>query len=379
MIRSVFFVILALALCACATVPTEQPAEKPDSVFYPSLPDDPRVQFLLSINAETDIGFQNKTSALDTFLFGQRETKKLVGRPWDIEHVKGKIYYIDRTYKKIIIVDLENKVFDFIDDRRQGKLFDPTGLCVTSDDIKYVADNGRKQIVTFDANNEYLRAYGGKELFKRPLDVAVHGNFLYVVDMEAHQVQVLDKESGALVNTIGEGGSEEGRFYRPTHVVVDSAGNLFVGDAFNFRVQKFDPQGNFIRQYGQLGDTPGSFGRPKGIAVDREEHLYVADAAFNNVQLFDAATGDLLLILGGVAGSRGNMGLPSGMHVDYDNVQFFKSYVDPEFEVSYLIYVGNMIGTNKLSVYGFGKWTGTPLNGGKTPPAGKEDAGKPAD
>jgi DNA-binding beta-propeller fold protein YncE len=78
-------------------------------------------------------------------------------------------------------------------------------------------------------------------------------------------------------------------------VTVDREGNIYVNDAFNFRIQKFDPGGNFLKAFGYPGDTLGGFARPKGLGVDREGRVYVVDAAFENVQIFEDETTDLLL------------------------------------------------------------------------------------
>ncbi len=232
---------------------------------------------------------------------------------------------------------------------------------MTQDDIKYVADMKRKQVVVFGRDNEYVRAYGGKDLFGKPVDVAVYEDRVYVCDMGKHRIFVLDKDTGKVTRTIGRTGEREGSLYRPSHVIVDHRGNVYVNDAFNFRVQKFDPEGQFIRSFGSLGDALGSFARPKGVDVDREGHLYVADAAFGNVQIFDDRSGRLLLFFGGSGPTPGSMYLPAGLHIDYDNLEYFTKHGDKDFKLEYLLYVANMYGTHKLNVYGFGDWIGPPL------------------
>jgi DNA-binding beta-propeller fold protein YncE len=149
---------------------------------------------------------------------------------------------------------------------------------------------------------------------------------------------------------------------KPTHVIADVRGNIFVNDAFNFRVQQFDPSGKFVRSYGYLGDGLGAFARPKGLDVDREGNLYVADAAFENVQIFDEQTARLLLFFGGPGNGPGNLYLPSGVHIDYANGAYFRNFADKDFRLDYVVYVGNTFGSNKLNVYGFGEWIGESLS-----------------
>jgi len=123
-------------------------------------------------------------------------------------------------------------------------------------------------------------------------------------------------------------------------------------------VQKFDASGRFLKFYGFPGINLGGFVRPKGLDIDQEGHLLVADAAFENVQIFDEKTGQLLLFFGGPGMGPGNMYLPSGVHVDYANTAYFKNFVDKDFRLKYVLYVGNMFGPRKLNVYGFGEWIG---------------------
>ncbi|MHA1939418.1 MAG: hypothetical protein ACW97O_14500, partial [Candidatus Thorarchaeota archaeon] len=356
--RTVFVLVTIIMLFGCATAPEKRIQEV---VFYPPLPEKPRLQFLHSITSEEDLG--RTRSAFDEFLLGKVQSMKKIGKPYDIGSSDGRIYILDRTYKKILILDLVNRKFDYLEDRRLGALNDPSGIWVTENDIKYVADMKRKQIVAFDRDNKFLKAYGGKDLFDRPVDVAVYENTVYAADMNKHRIFALDKGTGKLKWTIGKTGSKEGQLYKPTHVVVDHLGNIYVNDAFNFRVQKFDSKGKFVKSFGFLGDAIGSFARPKGLAIDREGHLYVADAAFENVQVFDDTSTKLLLFLGGSGAAPGSMYLPTGVHIDYGNVEYFNEFSDQAFKLKYVLYVTNMFGQNKLNVYGFGKWVGPPLTG----------------
>jgi hypothetical protein len=181
--------------------------------------------------------------------------------------------------------------------------------------------------------------------------------------MGKNKIFALDKTSGKLKRTIGEKGPAEGQFAKPTHLVVDRQGSVYVTDAFNFRVQKFDPEGKFLKSYGYLGDAFGAFARPKGLDIDRDGHLYVVDAAFENVQIFDVKTGELLLFFGGAGTAPGSMYLPAGIHIDYRNLAYFSNFVDRDFRLKYLVYTGNFFGTEKLNVYGFGDWVGEPIPG----------------
>ena len=70
----------------------------------------------------------------------------------------------------------------------------------------------------------------------------------------------------------------------------DPAGNIYVTDTGNDRVQKFDSSGNFISQWGIPGSGPGQLDNPAGIAVDPASGaVYVADVGNNRIQKFTSA------------------------------------------------------------------------------------------
>jgi len=343
-----------LFLSGCVLPPPVQEAGR--VVFYPPPPQPPKLQFLHAISVETDLGATR--SAFQEFLLGKKQEERSIGKPYDIASSPGKIYILDRSVRKLAILNLSRRTIDYLPDPRLGALTDPSGIWVTSDDFKYVADMKRKQVVVFGPDNAYLKAYGDGDLFEKPVDVAVFGERVYVCDMSRNRIVVLDKHTGEVKTTIGAAGTGPGELQRPSHVAVDAKGHIFINDAFNFRVQQFDPFGKFIRSYGFHGDNLGAFARPKGLDIDREGHLFVADAAFENVQIFDEKTAQLLLFFGGPGDGPGKMFLPAGVHIDYVNAGYFSRFVDKDFHLKFVVYVGNTFGPDRLNVYGFGEWAG---------------------
>lgn len=343
-----------LLLFGCAA---QQQQSAPETVFYPALPQQPRLQYLMTINSERDI--EEPRSALAQFIIGDTAAERIIDKPYDIASLPGKIFILDRTFKKLLVIDLASRKFGFLDDRRMGTLLDPSGIWVAPDGKKYVADMKRQQIVVFDKENNYLRSYGDKDMLEKPVDVAVAGGRLYVCDMDANRIAVIDEASGQLLNYFKDLKKANGSLYKPTHITVDARGDIFVNDAFNHQIQQFDENGAHLKSFGYHGDAVGAFARPKGLAVDRQGRLYAADAAFENIQIFDVDSTQVLLFFGGGGNKPGNMFLPAGVHIDYENAAYFSEYADKDFQIEYLIYVGNMFGTTKLNVYGYGTWKGS--------------------
>jgi sugar lactone lactonase YvrE len=77
----------------------------------------------------------------------------------------------------------------------------------------------------------------------------------------------------------------DGQFNRPFGVATD-AGNVYVADVSNSRIQKFSGTGTYLRQWGSFGSGNGQFGSPTGMAIDASGNVYVADSGNNRVQKF---------------------------------------------------------------------------------------------
>jgi DNA-binding beta-propeller fold protein YncE len=270
---------------------------------------------------------------------------------WD-----GKIYVADSN-RGVFFFDLVKKKFDQLPGAHGlGQLNQPINIRIAPDGIKYVADPVRGQVVVFDKNDLYVNAFGNPGTWK-PVDAVPYGDDLFVADMKNFEIVVLNRKDGKQVRRFGLGEDLAQKVSRPTNLVFDREGRLFVSDIGVFKVLKFDRDGHFLGAVGEMGRESGTFSRPKGIAIDREQRLYVVDAAFSNVQLFNK-DGNVLFAFG-VTGKRpGDLDLPAQVIVDYDNIKYFQQYVDPKFDVENLVIVANQFGDKMINVYAMGKERG---------------------
>ncbi len=345
-----FFALIMLA--GCTTTPEPQPEEpKAGPVFYPPLPNPPRIQFLTTFSGAADLKPAEK-SELATFVLG-KETQKdqELTKPYGVALHDGKLYVADTRGNGYAIFDLKENIF-----RAVGGLKKPINITFDAKGNKYITDTVLDQVIVFDPGDNRIKAFGETGKMK-PGDVAILGNKLFVTDLKNHQIQVLDKTSGEFLYAIGSPGSAEGQLIYPTNIAVGPDGNLYVSDTGNFRIEIFSPEGRFIRKLGEIGTALGKFARPKGISVDRDGRIYVVDAAFQNVQIFDSE-GKLLMFFAEPGNGPGQLYLPTDIYIDYDNVAYFQPYAEPGFKLEYVILVSNQFGPNKVNVYGFGKMQG---------------------
>jgi DNA-binding beta-propeller fold protein YncE len=63
--------------------------------------------------------------------------------------------------------------------------------------------------------------------------------FLYVVDPDDEQIEILDRASGQVLASFGRAGHQLGEFTAAHFLAVDSKDNVYVGEVNGKRVQKF--------------------------------------------------------------------------------------------------------------------------------------------
>ena len=65
----------------------------------------------------------------------------------------------------------------------------------------------------------------------------------------------------------------------------DPAGDVYVTDRYNHRVQVFSQNGTFLRTFGRCGSGPSELATPCGIHVDHD-NAYVVEWGYHRVSVF---------------------------------------------------------------------------------------------
>jgi DNA-binding beta-propeller fold protein YncE len=111
-----------------------------------------------------------------------------------------------------------------------------------------------------------------------------------VTELQNHRVSqfALDGTFVGIFAGTGKEGSSDGEFHNPHGItVIGSSGEVAVADHLNHRVQIFDSEGNYKRQFGTKGkESDGQFYMPSGLASDAHGNLIVFDRT-NRLQVFD--------------------------------------------------------------------------------------------
>ena len=124
----------------------------------------------------------------------------------------------------------------------------------------------------------------------------------------------------AAIHGTNDGTNFSARFDNPQGVAVDSAGNLYVADAYNNEVRKVTPVGtNWVvttlaglagtNTSGSADGTNGnaSFSLPAALAVDSATNLFVADTGNNTIRkVTPVGTNWVVTTVAGLAGAAGS-------------------------------------------------------------------------
>jgi len=187
-----------------------------------------------------------------------------------------------------------------------GQFASPRGVAVDDAGNVYVADHDNNRVVKLSSTGRFLAAWGAhgadgtagrrKGEFSEPRGLAVdHSGHVYVAEKLNHRIQELTTD-GRFVRRWGSHrgdgtpGLGNGEFDLPYTVAIDGAGNLYVADVLNNRIQKFSPDGRFIARYGHnggdgtAGAAPGEFNEPYGVATDCRSTVYVSEEGNARVQ-----------------------------------------------------------------------------------------------
>ena len=238
-------------------------------------------------------------------------------------------------------------------DRYAASFKGPTSVAVDADGNVYVSDQLSHRVrkitpagvVSTLAGSEIAGSadgHGAAATFGQPAGLAVDavGN-LYVADRANNRIRKISP-AGDVVTLAGSGveGATDGSgvqasFSEPVDVAVDSAGNVYVADAWNNRIRKITPAGNVttLAGSGLQGAADGvgasaSFFRPFGIAVDRAGYVYVTDSGNNRIRRISPLGFVTTLAGTGAVGSTNGSAAtasfysPSGVAVDGSGIVY---------------------------------------------------------
>ena len=247
-------------------------------------------------------------------------------------------------YPRDVTADSSGNLYiaDYINNRIR-KVDSGTGIISTvagNGTEAYAGDNGPATSASFDN----LR--GG-------VTVDGTGN-VYVADYNNNRVRKVASGTGIITTVAGDGfagfngdngPATSASLQNPSHVAIDSSGNLFIADTTNHRIRKVAFGTGIITTVAGNG-SPGFDGDngpatlaslywPSGVAFDSSGNLYIADYGNHRIRKVAIGTGIITTVAGnGTAGFSGDGGAasaaslyrPNDVIVDSSGDLYFSEY-----------------------------------------------------
>jgi len=273
---------------------------------------------------------------------GPATNASLHGPAGVISDASGNLYIADYFNNRVRMVNTNGVITSVVGNGTSGcsgdggtatnaSLSSPYGMAFDGLGNLYFADSGNLRIRRVDTNgiittvagngNSGYSGDGGAatnaSLLPSTVAFDAFGN-LYIADYGNNHIRKVDPngiistvagKSSSMVRYSGDGGPAfNACLYGPGGVVLDAAGNCYIGDGGNDRVRKVDPNGIITTVAGNgapgyAGDggaaTTASFRDPTSVALDAVANLFIADRSNSRIRKVHFA-GDPTLTLANV-------------------------------------------------------------------------------
>jgi hypothetical protein len=299
-------IVAAALLAACAGA---RPAAVPP-LAWPPAPAAPHVRLTGMASGLGDLGLTRPWYARAWDFVTGADVAESFGMPFAVALRGPWLALGDAESGAVWLINRDDAAHTVIDRVGGDLLTAPVGLALGASGL-WISDAELGEVAEVSYDGDLLRKLTG---LSRPAGLALDARGrLAVAQPAAHKVTVFDADGTR--HELGKNGAGPGEFNFPTAVAFGADGSLWVNDALNFRVQRFDAALAHVASFGQRGDAPGFFARARGLAVAGDGAVYVADALFDVVQVFDPQ-GGLLLVVGGDGHGPGEFWMPGGLAVD---------------------------------------------------------------
>mgnify|MGYP000527720015 CR=1 FL=1 len=200
------------------------------------------------------------------------KTIKVAGvNPIGIAQTTDGIWLSDGDHKRIVRIDASGKVVEAIDSLERPM---------------HIAANGKELVIPLYGEDAIVRWEGEivqmlqpEDSLDAPAGVWSNGDEMAIADFYNHRI--LYTANGVDYKSFGKEGNANGAFYYPTDVQI-TKDHIWVADAYNNRVQRFDKNGNFQKMIGEAEKMNAA----TGIFVSDKE-LFVTDFENNRVLVYD--------------------------------------------------------------------------------------------
>ena len=179
-----------------------------------------------------------------------------IGMVSDMEVYKGRIYIVDKQFSRVAVFDTTGKYIMDIGAPGQGpgEFTYPSDLEIYNDTV-YLSDNGNGRMNVYNLRGDFLFAFPG--IYSNEIEISEKRIFLFY-GLKDKLVEVYDRLTGRLIDSIGEGFKVPGRRRNSRHWAEEQSFNHgfleVVGDTVYFFFDAVRIKGKFLKVYEKQGE-----------------------------------------------------------------------------------------------------------------------------
>ncbi len=193
----------------------------------------------------------------------------------------------------------------------------PSSVGWTSMNRILVFNRGPNPLMEFEPDGTFVRSWGQGQ-YDRPHGMRIDSEgHIWTTDVNADTVRKMNPEGEVLMTITPD---DTPLMNEPTDLAIGLEGEIFVlvghgqGEP---HVLKFDREGELLKSWGEQGTGPSQFDTPHSVVIDTEGMVYVADRQNRRIQIFDRD--------GNYVKEWAYKGLPCGLYIHSDGTMYMVS------------------------------------------------------
>jgi hypothetical protein len=174
-----------------------------------------------------------------------------------------------------------------------GKFKEPSAIDKSDDGRLIICDRGNQRIQVFDLFGNFRINFGGfgwdEEKFDEPADIWARSTLnIYVADYNNERVQRFDKDLNYISSKFSNpGGQEHFQFREVISVAYSPQGDLFIVEAGENKILKFNSQDQGDVAFGYYESGAGELTAPVQLELSSDHRVVVSDAETKAVFVYD--------------------------------------------------------------------------------------------
>lgn len=193
---------------------------------------------------------------------------------------------LDTDGRVLITLGTRGQSGDWAVGAERGLFDQPTDIAIGPEGNIFVTqghNRGEPRVLKFDPNGRLLKSWGGRGThpwqFAVAHSIAIdRDGLLYVADRENRRVLIFDRDGEALGGWLYRG--------MACSLYLSNTGEIYMATGFDGQIVKLDADGKVLGTLGQPGEGLGEFGEAHDIVVSAAGEIFVADVTNRRLQKF---------------------------------------------------------------------------------------------